>query len=237
MALASTSFRLVRKLYCDLVRSPLGLEANLGNIFDSANTFHWPLVLLLTDIYSQALLTMGDDEFFGSSSSSSCAIMCNLLGVMINRSGRWYERQWESVYWGSMRESDLIRCILFRGLIVKFTETIRTYRALACHIPTRHEFAVYIHLFLFIILILTASSFQSQRATTLQTRFTPPTYSIHIAPIKDPFVTNRRFHLIKCRNFEIPLLLFRFLSLGCFEIPKSHKANNYLQCMGKFLVE
>jgi len=36
----------------------------------SANVSHWPPVLLLADLYPQAL-TMGDSEFFGSSSSSS----------------------------------------------------------------------------------------------------------------------------------------------------------------------
>jgi hypothetical protein len=38
---------------------------------DSASASHWPPVLLLADLYSQALLTMGDDEFFGSSPSST----------------------------------------------------------------------------------------------------------------------------------------------------------------------
>ena len=87
--LASTGGGLVRELYRDLVRkSPLGEEANSGNLFgtfnrlfrsltpliissDSASASHWPPVLLLADLYSQALLTMGDDEFFGSSSSST----------------------------------------------------------------------------------------------------------------------------------------------------------------------
>ena len=45
---------------------------------DSANASHWLPILLLVDLYSQALLTIGDNEFFGSfsSTSSSCA-MCN----------------------------------------------------------------------------------------------------------------------------------------------------------------
>ena len=44
----------------------------MGTIFkDPANASHWPHVLLPVDLYLQALLTMGDDEFFGSSSSSS----------------------------------------------------------------------------------------------------------------------------------------------------------------------
>ncbi|KIM38451.1 hypothetical protein M413DRAFT_447711 [Hebeloma cylindrosporum] len=70
--LASTSGGLVRELYRDLVRrSPLGVEANSGNVFDPVNASNWPPILLLADLYSQALLTMGDDEFFGSSSSSA----------------------------------------------------------------------------------------------------------------------------------------------------------------------
>ena len=86
--LASTGGGLVRELYRDHVRSPLGEEANSGNLFgtssglsrsltpliissDSASASHWSPVLLLADLYSQALLTMGDDEFSGSSSSST----------------------------------------------------------------------------------------------------------------------------------------------------------------------
>ena len=69
-------------------RSPLGEEANSGNIFgtsiymsrshtqlimfaDSTNASHWLPILLLADLYSQALLTIGDDEFLWSSSSST----------------------------------------------------------------------------------------------------------------------------------------------------------------------
>lgn len=34
---------------------------------DPANASHWPPLLFLVDLYNQALLTMGDDEFFSSS--------------------------------------------------------------------------------------------------------------------------------------------------------------------------
>ena len=34
---------------------------------DLANASHWPALLFLVDLYNQALLTMGDDEFFSSS--------------------------------------------------------------------------------------------------------------------------------------------------------------------------
>ena len=81
----------MRELYRDLVRqSPSGEEANSGNLFgtlnrlfqdltqlilsaDSASALHWLPVLLLADLYSQALLTMWDNEFFDSSTSSSRA--------------------------------------------------------------------------------------------------------------------------------------------------------------------
>ena len=33
---------------------------------DSANAVHWPPLLVLNDLYAQALLTMADDEFFAS---------------------------------------------------------------------------------------------------------------------------------------------------------------------------
>ena len=39
---------------------------------ESVSALHWPHVLLLADLYSQALLTMGDGKFFSSSSFSTC---------------------------------------------------------------------------------------------------------------------------------------------------------------------
>ncbi|KAF8182521.1 HECT-domain-containing protein [Pholiota molesta] len=69
VVLASTGGGLVRELYRDLVRrSPLGKEENSGNLMDPANASQWPPILFLADLYSQALLTMGDDEFFGTAS-------------------------------------------------------------------------------------------------------------------------------------------------------------------------
>ena len=32
---------------------------------------HWPPLIFLTDMYTQSLVTMGDDEFFGTSASNS----------------------------------------------------------------------------------------------------------------------------------------------------------------------
>ncbi|KAF8148075.1 hypothetical protein B0H34DRAFT_803194 [Crassisporium funariophilum] len=67
VVVATTGGGLVRELYRDLVRrSPLGKDENSGNVMDPANAAHWPPVLFLADLYSQALLTMGDDEFFGT---------------------------------------------------------------------------------------------------------------------------------------------------------------------------
>jgi ubiquitin-protein ligase E3 C len=38
---------------------------------DPAYAATWPPPLFLTDLYTQSLLTMGDDEFFGSTNNSS----------------------------------------------------------------------------------------------------------------------------------------------------------------------
>ncbi|KAI8978888.1 HECT-domain-containing protein [Trametes punicea] len=58
---------LVREIYRSFVRkSPLGRDSNLSEIIKSDHAPHWPPLLLLADLYTQALLTMGDDEFFSS---------------------------------------------------------------------------------------------------------------------------------------------------------------------------
>lgn len=36
---------------------------------DPTNAHHWPPILFICDLYSQALMTMGDDEFFGSTAA------------------------------------------------------------------------------------------------------------------------------------------------------------------------
>ena len=73
----------VRELYREHVRSsPLGAEVDFSPLAgefsyrvvgyvltfgaDPKNAVHWPPLLLLIDLYTQALLTMGDDEFFGT---------------------------------------------------------------------------------------------------------------------------------------------------------------------------
>ncbi|KAL1745181.1 HECT-domain-containing protein [Schizophyllum fasciatum] len=65
--LAHTGGTLVREIYRGYVRgSPLGQEGSPGAVLDSAYADAWPPLLLLADLYTQALLTMGDDEFFGA---------------------------------------------------------------------------------------------------------------------------------------------------------------------------
>ncbi|KAF8885801.1 hypothetical protein BD779DRAFT_1532475 [Infundibulicybe gibba] len=63
---------LLRELYRGYVRgSPLGGDENAGAVMDPAHASSWPPLLFLADLYTQALLTMGDDEFFGTASSPS----------------------------------------------------------------------------------------------------------------------------------------------------------------------
>ncbi|TRM60846.1 HECT-domain-containing protein [Schizophyllum amplum] len=64
--LAHTGGTLVRELYRGYVRgSPLGREGSPGAVLDPTHAPAWPPLLLIADLYTQALLTMGDDEFFG----------------------------------------------------------------------------------------------------------------------------------------------------------------------------
>ncbi|KAK0440763.1 HECT-domain-containing protein [Armillaria borealis] len=66
--LTSTGTGFLRELYRNRVRSlPIGKDENPGAVMDPAHAGAWPSLLLLVDLYTQALLTMGDDEFFGSS--------------------------------------------------------------------------------------------------------------------------------------------------------------------------
>ncbi|KAK7694083.1 hypothetical protein QCA50_003659 [Cerrena zonata] len=56
---------LVRELYRDLVRpSSLGKDRNYAALMDPQFASSWPPLLFLIELYTQALLTMGDDEFF-----------------------------------------------------------------------------------------------------------------------------------------------------------------------------
>ncbi|KAJ2931954.1 hypothetical protein H1R20_g5141, partial [Candolleomyces eurysporus] len=69
--LALTEGNLIRSLYRFEVRtSPLGRDEAAG-VFDSKNSKYWPALIFLSELYSQALLTMGDDEFFASMGTTS----------------------------------------------------------------------------------------------------------------------------------------------------------------------
>ncbi|KAG9308894.1 HECT-domain-containing protein [Chiua virens] len=59
---------LVREIYREYVRTtPLGCDENLSSLMDPSLGSYWPPLLLLTDLYTQSLLTMTDDEFFSGS--------------------------------------------------------------------------------------------------------------------------------------------------------------------------
>lgn len=65
---------LVRELYRGFVRgTQLGQNITPSALMDSAHATQWPPLLLLVDLYTQALLTMGDDEFFSTGAGSSGA--------------------------------------------------------------------------------------------------------------------------------------------------------------------
>ncbi|KAG2070327.1 HECT-domain-containing protein [Suillus decipiens] len=62
---------LVREIYREYVRnSPLGKDENMSSLMDPSLASAWPPLLLLTELYTQSLLTMGDDEFFSNSRTS-----------------------------------------------------------------------------------------------------------------------------------------------------------------------
>ena len=72
--LATTDGGLVRELYRTIVRSsPLGKSDSPAALADPSpvNSQGWLPLLFLTDLYTQALLTMADDEFFASRSTTT----------------------------------------------------------------------------------------------------------------------------------------------------------------------
>lgn len=71
--LAQSGGGLARELYRGWVRSsPLGRESGASaSIYNHEHAAAWPPLLLLVELYTQTLLTMGDDEFFSSSGSTS----------------------------------------------------------------------------------------------------------------------------------------------------------------------
>ena len=102
----------MRELYHDLERKRTPITSLVRPITsprifplimfaDSENASHWPPVLLLTDLYSQALLIMGKDKFFGSpsSTSSSRAVHNPLtLNELVSFSKRLFNIAF-TVYW------------------------------------------------------------------------------------------------------------------------------------------
>ncbi|CAA7268920.1 unnamed protein product [Cyclocybe aegerita] len=72
LASAGSAGGLVRDLYTQLVKTaPIGKDEGGTDVLDPANAAHYAPLLLFADLYSQALLTMGDDEFFGTSLETS----------------------------------------------------------------------------------------------------------------------------------------------------------------------
>ncbi|KAH8087159.1 HECT-domain-containing protein [Cristinia sonorae] len=58
---------LVRELYRSHVRpSSLGQDVDSSTLTSPAHAAYWPPLLFLVELYTQALLTMGDDEFFST---------------------------------------------------------------------------------------------------------------------------------------------------------------------------
>ena len=73
---------LMRELYRAYVRSsPLGREGtNAEVLVDPSNTETWAPMLVLVDLYTKALMTMGDDEFFGTSEKVGAPSSSHTLG-------------------------------------------------------------------------------------------------------------------------------------------------------------
>ena len=73
---------LMRELYRTYVRpSPLGREdTDAGVLADPSNTETWAPMLILVDLYTKALMTMGDDEFFGTSETVAASSSSHTLG-------------------------------------------------------------------------------------------------------------------------------------------------------------
>ncbi|KII83229.1 hypothetical protein PLICRDRAFT_180633 [Plicaturopsis crispa FD-325 SS-3] len=65
---------LIREIYRSYVRGTgLGRDDNPTKLMDPAHAQHWPSLLFLADLYTQSLLTMGDDEFFAPASNATSA--------------------------------------------------------------------------------------------------------------------------------------------------------------------
>ena len=76
----------MRELYRGYIRSsPLGRDDSPGSILDPANADAWPPFIFLADLYNQMLLTMGDDEFFGTNDSSRNSLSLDELKSLSRR--------------------------------------------------------------------------------------------------------------------------------------------------------
>ncbi|TFK46201.1 HECT-domain-containing protein [Heliocybe sulcata] len=71
-AVAYAGGGMVRELWRGYVRgTAIGRDERAGGVLDPENAPEWPPLLLLTEMYAQALQTMGDDEFFSTGGSVS----------------------------------------------------------------------------------------------------------------------------------------------------------------------
>ncbi|KDR68223.1 hypothetical protein GALMADRAFT_146468 [Galerina marginata CBS 339.88] len=139
IVLASSNGRLVGDLYREVVRrSPLGQEEDSKNVYRSGSAIHWPPIILLADLYCQALQTMDDEEFFGKAPASYgrnpltleevASFSVQLLNIIFSLYWRYSydnpdfdDRDWNQIYvhvsphvycsWKALREK-LLRCLL-----------------------------------------------------------------------------------------------------------------------------
>lgn len=83
--LVNSSNGLLRELYRNYVRSsPVGKDGAANTLINPAHATAWLPLLFLIDLYSQALRTMNDEEFFASrsiASTSSSPINSNPLTI------------------------------------------------------------------------------------------------------------------------------------------------------------
>lgn len=70
----------IKQLWRDTVRdSPLGTSDNPRDLTNRIHASDWPSLMLLTELYNQMLLTMGDDEFFSLPSKGGVVAARNPL--------------------------------------------------------------------------------------------------------------------------------------------------------------
>ncbi|KDR68273.1 hypothetical protein GALMADRAFT_78904 [Galerina marginata CBS 339.88] len=109
LILENSSGWLVGDLYREVVRkSPLGQEEDSMNVHNPTYARHWPPIIFLADLYSQALQTMDDNEFFGTAPGSQG---CNPLTLeevalfSVQLLNVLFSLYWRSSdYWGESNE-------------------------------------------------------------------------------------------------------------------------------------